>query len=232
VAAAHKAKGFPSPVESPVLSSILAKARKASARRGWRVTKKTAVVKDHLDRMLETCSSGTLVDVRDRALLLFAWASGGRRRSEVVDAVVERLEPVGAEFVYTLGVTKTDQEGAGVPVPVAGRAAEAMREWLEASGVKDGPIFRGLNRHGGVSADGLCDKTVARIVKRRAQMVGLDPARFAGHSLRSGFMTEAGSQGKNLFEAMTLSTHKTVQVAAGYHQAGAGLRNEAARLLG
>ena len=40
--------------------------------------------------MLATCTDG-LIGVRDRALLLFAFASGGRRRSEVASAVMENL---------------------------------------------------------------------------------------------------------------------------------------------
>jgi integrase len=37
----------------------------------------------------------------------------------------------------------------------------------------------------------LRDREVARIVKRRAAAAGLDPAEFAGHSLRSGHATTA-----------------------------------------
>ena len=40
--------------------------------------------------MLAACTDG-LIGVRDRALLLFAFASGGRRRSEVASAVMENL---------------------------------------------------------------------------------------------------------------------------------------------
>ena len=66
--------------------------------------------------------------------------------------------------------------------------------------------------------------------KRRVAAAGLNSALFGGHSLRSGFLTEAGLQGKNLLEAMALSRHKTMQVAAGYHQSGAALHNEPASL--
>lgn len=228
----HKTKGLQSPVNDPLVSQILSKARKASARRGKRVNKKKAVVKRILEQLLEQCASDSMIDKRDRALLLFGWASGGRRRSEIADATMDRLEESEGSFVYHMGITKTDQEGDGNTVPVSGRAAIAMAEWLDASKVRKGHVFRAVDRHGNVSETRLSDKAIALIVKRHAMKAGLNPAIFSGHSLRSGFLTETGLQGKNLLEAMKLSGHKTMQVAAGYHQSGAALLNETANMAG
>jgi integrase len=232
LSALHKTRGMPSPVTDPLVSQILSKARKANARRGKRVNKKKAVIKRVLEQLLEQCASDSLIDKRDRALLLFGWASGGRRRSEIADATFDRLEPSDESYVYHMGITKTDQEGEGMTVPVTGRAAAAMAEWLSASGLDKGHLFRAVDRHGNVSKTRLSDKAIALIVKRHAQRAGLNPAIFAGHSLRSGFLTETGLQGKNLLEAMKLSGHKTMQVAAGYHQSGAALLNETASMAG
>ncbi|MCS4089700.1 site-specific integrase [Rhizobium sp. BK176] len=228
----HKTKGHPSPCNDPTVSKLMSKARKAAARRGAKPNKKKAVIKDILEKMLETCSGNTVLDRRDRALLFFGWASGGRRRSEIVSAVFESLEERGENFVYQLGVTKTDQEGEGNVVPISGRAAEALKAWLDVSKIDRGPIFRSVDRHSNISKAALSDKAVALIVKERAKKAGLNAAVFAGHSLRSGFITESGIQGKSLLEAMKLSGHKTMQVAAGYHQAGSALLNETADLAG
>jgi integrase len=228
----HKSKGYTSPCNEPLISELMTKARKAAARRGAKPLKKKAAIKEILDRMIETCDQGTLIDIRDKALLFFGWSTGGRRRSEIVSAVFENLEERGDAFVYQLGVTKTDQEGEGNIVPVAGRAADALKQWLENGQIDNGPLFRSVDRHGNVSKAALSDKAVALIVKKRIKMAGLNPKLFAGHSLRSGFITESGIQGKSLLEAMKLSGHKTMQVAAGYHQAGSALLNEAADLAG
>jgi len=228
----HRAKGLPNPCASPMVIQLMSKARKAAARRGDKPRKKKAIVRSVLDRVLETCSSDRLTDVRDAAILLFGFSSGGRRRSEIVDAVMERLEAVGDDYLYTLGITKTDQEGEGAVIPVSGRAAAALRRWIEMSGIVSGPIFRAIDRYGNIAPGPLSDRTIARIVQDRARMAGLDPKVFGGHSLRSGFLTEVGLQGKSLLEAMALSRHKTVQVAAGYHQAGAALHNSTASLMG
>jgi len=228
----HKTKGLPNPCASPMIVTLMSKARKAAARRGEKPRKKKAAVKSVLDKMIETCSSGSLLDIRDEALLLFGFSSGGRRRSEIVSATMENLEAVGDDFLYLLGITKTDQEGEGATIPVTGRAAVALRRWLDVSKVVSGPIFRGVDRHGNISKEGLSGRTVARIVQDRAKQAGLNAASFGGHSLRSGFLTEVGLQGKSLLDGMALSRHKTVQVAAGYHQAGAALHNKTASLAG
>ena len=60
----------------------------------------TALACSPLEQLLATCK-GDLRGVRDRAILTFAWASGGRRRSEVANARMEHLERIGgAGYVY------------------------------------------------------------------------------------------------------------------------------------
>ena len=89
--------------------------------------------------MLATCTDG-LIGLRDCALLLFAFSSGGRRRSEVAHALIENLVKVDdGVCVYHLTHSKIDQAGTehntDADKPVVGVAAEALTAWLEASGV-------------------------------------------------------------------------------------------------
>ena len=44
------------------------------------------------------------------------------------------------------------------------------------------------------------DDSTARIVKRYARRVGLDPASYAGHSLRLGFLTTAAESGASIWK--------------------------------
>jgi hypothetical protein len=50
-------------------------------------------------------------------------------------------------------------------------------------------LFRAVHRGGHVRAHGLRGADVAEVVKQYAGKAGLDPAEFAGHSLRAGFVT-------------------------------------------
>ena len=107
----HRLRGGVSPTDDPKVKTLLARARKAQARRGVVVRKKTALVAEPLQALLATCTDG-LRGVRDRALLLLAWSGGGRRRSEVVALDVGDLRRIDEEtWVYALGATKTDASG-------------------------------------------------------------------------------------------------------------------------
>ncbi|WP_391349696.1 tyrosine-type recombinase/integrase [Azospirillum sp. A23] len=68
-------------------------------------------------------------------------------------------------------------------------------------------------------------------VKRVARAAGLDPAAYAAHSLRSGFLTTGGRDGIPLDLLMQLSGHKSHRIAARYFQTGAVHQNPAADLL-
>lgn len=226
----HRLHGWDSPTDDHRLKTLLAKARKAQARRGVTVRKKTAAVAEPLQAMLATCTDGVR-GIRDRALLLMAWSGGGRRRSEVVDLQVTDLRPLDATtWVYGLGATKTDTSGVRREKPLRGDVVAALQAWLEASQLQDGPLFRRLFRGGRVGTTALSDDQVARIVQRRARLAGL-VGDWAAHSLRSGFVTEAGRQGVPLGEVMALTEHRSVGTVMGYFQAGALLDSHATNLL-
>ena len=86
----HRWKGQEGPFASPSLRFALRLAVRASTRPRRRKSKR-AVTRDVLDRLLATCESDRLADTRDLAILLLAFASGGRRRSEVARLRVEQL---------------------------------------------------------------------------------------------------------------------------------------------
>jgi integrase len=227
---AHTLREQLNPVRDVHVQELLRRVRRAHAQRGELSTPKQALTKDPFEAMLATCTDG-IIGLRDRALLLFAWASGGRRRSEVTGAVMEQLISIDANtYLYRLIHSKTDQAGATTHVekPIIGVAAEALTAWLGASGVTEGAMFRRIR--GSVVAEALEPQAVRAIVKRRAALAGLE-GDFSAHSLRSGFMTEAGRQNVPLAEAMALTGHRSVQTALHYYQPGAVQHSRAANLL-
>ena len=226
----HRLKGWQSPTEAAALKTLLRDARKAQSRQGVTVRKKTAVVIEPLQAMLATCTDGVR-GVRDRALLLLAWSGGGRRRSEVVGLHVADVRRLDADtWLYTLGATKTDTGGIRREKPLRGPAAQALTAWLNAAPAITGPLFRRLYRGGKVGSTGLSGDQVARIVQRRAKLAGLE-GDWAAHSLRSGFVTEAGRQGVPLGEVMAMTEHRSVGTVMGYFQAGSLLNSRASQLL-
>lgn len=78
--------------------------------------------------------------------------------------------------------------------------------------------------------DALSTAAVGAIVQRRAAKAGLKGS-FGGHSLRSGFVTEASRQGVSLPAIMAMTEHRAVSSVMGYFQTGGATDNPAARLL-
>jgi integrase len=231
MAKAHSLRKLPNPLNDGGVRELIKRIKRAYAARGQGKRPKKAVPREPLEAMLATCDD-TLRGKRDRALLLFAWASGGRRRSEVADATMEHLHRVSDEqFVYRLLRSKTNQEGIDdghAAKPIIGAAARALSDWLAAARIVDGRIFRSL-RNGGVGTS-LTAHSVALIVKARAALAGLE-GDYSGHSLRSGFVTEAGLQAKPLADVMRLSGHKSVPQAMAYYQHGDVLNSSVASLF-
>ena len=229
---AHQLQGGSNPVQHAHVRELVAKTRRAYAKRGVRPDKKAAITLGPLQAMLITCD-GSLRGVRDRALLLFAWASGGRRRSEVTDATFENTRKVGPRaYSYTLLRSKTNQDGDLRPdseKPILDEAADALQAWIGRSGLTQGAIFRRIRR-GDTIGEPLAPAAVRDIVRARAALAGL-PDTFAAHSLRSGFVTEAARQNVPLAETMALTGHTSAATLVAYFRAAESARSAGARMF-
>jgi integrase len=170
--------------------------------------------------MADLCDLTTLRGQRDRSLLLLGFA-GAFRRAELVALTVADLEEVTLGLRVRVRRSKTDQEGQGSVIPIRRGTTHcpvsALRSWLRAAAITDGPVFRALWKGGvRVRATPLSAGAVAEIVKCYATRVGLDPGQFAGHSLRAGFLTSAAGRGASLWKLRDVSRHRSVDTLAGY----------------
>ena len=235
-----KWRGLNGAFASPALKSAIRLAVRAVPRRRRRKSAK-AVTGDILEKLLATCDGDSLRDVRDRAILMVAFASGGRRRSEIAGLRMEQLtvEPpieVGdgpplPSLAIHLGRTKTATGEEDEVVYLTGRPVDALNAWLAAAKIDKGSIFRGIGRWGTVSRRALDPQSVNAILKQRAEMAGLEPGEFSAHGLRSGYLTEAANRGIPLPEAMEQSRHRSVQQASSYYNSATRRSGRAARLL-
>ena len=237
-------RGLVGPFNAPGLRSAVKLAVRASARPRARKSKK-AVTADILAAVLKACGGDRLVDVRDRALLLVAFASGGRRRSEMSSLRLEQLidadpvpadpkDPDGSKLPCTkiqLGRTKTTEADQDAVVLLVGRPVVALRDWLHQAAIAEGAIFRGIDRWGQLDRKALTPQAVNLILKRRIAEAGLDAALFSAHGLRSGYLTETARRGIPLPEAMQQSQHRSVQQASRYYNETERQLGRAARLI-
>jgi len=117
-------------------------------------------------------------------------------------------------LVLHLRRSKTDQEGQGreVAIPrIRGKfcPCRCLSEWLTAAGIQEGAVFRSINQFDQASSQRLSGQSVALIIKRHAQRIGLDPEIFSGHSLRAGFVTAAAQCGVALSTIRDQTGHKS-----------------------
>lgn len=181
---------------------VLKTHRRDRAGRGLSGPRRPApVVLDALRKMVETIDQDTLLGVRDHVLLLYGICLFGRR-SEL--AALDWNDISGAEegMRVRIRISKTDQQAKGVSVPVLwgtfpGTDPVAVTErWREAVAVRgrvEGPLLRGVNRHGQLLGP-LHPKNINDVIKRRARLAGL-PGEYSAHSLRAGGATIAYSNG-------------------------------------
>lgn len=151
---------------------------------------------------------------RDKALLLIGFV-GAFRRSELVNLDVSDFQLSNQGYTVRIKKSKTDQEGKGefVAIPYGQRQDTcpvlALQNWLTVSNIDHGPVFRAVNKNGQLSKRRLSDKSVALIVKRYIEAVGLDPSLYSGHSLRKGFATTAAMRGSSERSIKEQTRHKS-----------------------
>lgn len=235
-----KWRGLDGAFVSPALKSSIRLAVRAVPRTRRRKSAK-AVTGDVLTKLLATCTTDSLRDLRDRAILMVAFASGGRRRSEIAGLRREQLTvepPIPNEdgaplpsLAIHLGRTKTSASEEDDIAYLTGRPVEALNAWMAAARIESGSVFRGIGRWGTVSRRALDPQSVNAILKQRAEMAGLDPGEFSAHGLRSGYLTEAANRGIPLPEAMEQSKHRSVQQASNYYNSATRRSGRAARML-
>lgn len=230
---AHKAIG----IDSPTHSSIVANTMKGIRRtKGTAPLQKAPTLTDDIRAMVESTDGG-LIGARDRALILLGFA-GAFRRSEVVGLDNEDCNFGKDGLTVTLRRSKIDQQGQGrkIGIPYGSNPetcpVRTIQAWLEQAGLNAGPLFRSINRHGQVQSCRLAPAEVARIVKKLIRRAGLDPRKYAGHSLRAGHATSAAIAGASERSIMNQTGHRSVQMVRRYIRDGSLFRDNSAGKLG
>ena len=232
ISVSHQLAGFKTPTAEAVVKNVWAGIR----RRKGVAPAKVRAARTKVINTLVAPLGNRLIDVRDRALILIGFA-GALRRSELVALDVDDVAEDVDGIVLTIRRSKTDQEGEsemrGLPYGShpATCPVRAWRAWMDASGIDTGPAFRAVDRHSRMRTTRLSDRAVADMIKRRAATAGLDGL-FAGHSLRSGFATEAYAHGTAELAIMRHGRWKSASVMRGYVEEGGIWNDNAAARLG
>lgn len=205
----HETAGFPSPTKTALVKGVWEGLQRAV---GVKEEGKDALWLDELRQIIQEISLDKIIGVRNRALLVIGWA-GALRRSELVSLNIEDISITRDGLILHLNRSKTDQKGEGqtIGLPYGSNPltcpVRSLEDWLLATGLSEGPLFRRINRHGNVLGR-LTPQSVRLIVKNCCKKLGLDPGKYGAHSLRSGFCSTAAKAGKAEHQIMKQTRHK------------------------
>ncbi|PQJ26764.1 hypothetical protein BSZ35_19135 [Salinibacter sp. 10B] len=212
--------------------------------------KKQAVLTKHVRAMVETLpleepdeDAGPAARatyfraLRDRAIILVGYA-GAFRRAELatIDAEDVSLNADGME----VHVPKTKTEPRTIGINFARNAdfcpVRTLREWLNAAGIEEGPVFRAVPRSAEIAADeqakAITGKTVRNVIGDAAEAAGLDRKTVAGHSLRRGHLTQGALNGAELNRLMKQAGHADPRTTAEYVEDTKRMETNTSRDLG
>ena len=215
----HKLKGHYLDTKHPIIMENLHGIKRTL---GSRQKAKKPLLINSLKKIIKAIDQEKKERDRDRALILIGFA-GGFRRSELVNILKEDVELVDEGVKILIKKSKTDQSGEG---SVKAIPYFQNQEFCPVIALKKYMSLKKFNSNS-EKIFKLSDKSVALIIKKYAQIAGLDPTKYAGHSLRSGFATTAAEFGAEERNIMTMTGHKTTQMVRRYIQEANLFKNNA-----
>ena len=216
----HKLKGFYIDTKHPVIMENLMGIKRQNGSN--QKAKKPILINDlkKIINVINEVQTKEIRKLRDKALILVGFA-GGFRRSELVALNCEDIEFVQEGVKIFVKRSKTDQSGEGMTkaIPSFDNAIYCpvvhLQNWIYELKNKKGKVFS------------ISDKSVALIIKKYANLAGLEGHKYAGHSLRSGFATSTAESGAEERNIMAMTGHKTTQMVRRYIQEANLFKNNA-----
>jgi site-specific recombinase XerC len=164
IAARHRARGFAAPTRDRAVKAVLRTARRNAAPR--RAAQPTPA---QLTRLAGACG-GDLTGLRDRALLLLMAASGlGPATLVGLDVEHIRFTATAAEVIFDADGDRVGHLAIPCDADRSRCPVQALRDWLQISDTRFGPVFRKIDRWGNVEHRRFSIAAVRQIVRRRTR---------------------------------------------------------------
>jgi site-specific recombinase XerD len=152
----------------------------------------------------------TLKGKRDRAMLAVLLGCG-LRRSELTDLTLDHLQRREEHWAI---IDLVGKGGHIRTVPVPDWVKRAIDDWLRASRVTEGRVFRRVCRTGMAWGTEMTEKVVWHVVKQYAGQLGI--SKLAPHDLRRSCARLCHSAGGELEQIQFLLGHVSVQTTEKY----------------
>jgi integrase len=165
---------------------------------------------DQGKRLLERQVRGTLCSKRNYAMLAMLLGCG-LRRAELLSLKMGSVQLredhwVIADLIGKGGHVRT--------VPIPAWVKTGLDAWVVSAGIKEGPIFRAINKAGRVWGTGMTPKVIWEVVKEAAGRAGIE--KLAPHDLRRTCARLCYLAGGELEQIRFLLGHASVQTTERY----------------
>ena len=226
IAAWHQDQGFPDPTKAPHVKKVL----KGIAELHPTTPKQAKPIQlHHLKQLIstldQTVQNGSQINglqaIRDKALLLMGfWRAF--RSDELARLCVEHVQAEsgkGMEIFVPRSKGDHSRLGRHYKAPALKQLCpvEAYLDWIHTAQLREGPVFRSINRWGHIAGTALHPVSILGIIKQCCIRAEIDDAElFSSHSLRRGFATWANTQGWDTKSLMEYVGWKDVQSAMRY----------------
>lgn len=201
-----------------------------------RPKRKKAFSVEQLRTMIAAIKKSSASQARDRAILVFGFATA-LRRSNIVSLHMEDLTFVPGGFLVSISHEKQDRRGYGRVVPIAMGTHAAtcplrtLNAWLKVRGRHPGPLFVRVYR-GKISSNALGGDRISGVVKEAVTRIGLDPKLYGAHSMRRSFVTQAIRNKVGEFRIAEHTGHRSLQSLRDYYETSEMLRKSVGREVG
>ena len=248
---AHRLRDLPDPTENARVVAVwegirrthttrLAQAKPLMPPQLWDVLDGCPTEKTWKDP--KRASEPHLVGLRDRAMILVGFVAA-LRRSEIVALNVDDLAEHPNGLVIQLDRSKTNQRGDVDELVVLPRGTvtrrcpvTALRTWLDAAQVSEGPLFRAVSKGNRALDRRLVPRVVNDVVQAAVERAGLvEPGAdggYSAHSLRAGFVTYAHSRGASDRAIAHQTRHRSLHTVGTYIRVDTAWDDNAATALG
>jgi integrase len=174
--------------------------------------------KEDVDRILRTPDRNTVRGKRDYALLAVLFSTGIRRR-ELVELQVSTVQQREGQWGL-IDLRGKGKRVRSISLPLW--VKDAVFEWLRATGIVHGSLFRSISRHGKLGTRQMSDESVKLLLTKYAYPHDL--GNFRPHDARRTCARLCRSANASLEDIQELLGHSSIQTTQRYLGATDGFR--------
>ena len=203
----HVMNDLPSPLDCAAVKLAYPRVMRRNRRQPNRAAPLT---QDMLRKLLVTCDY-SLVGRRDRAILLLGFES----LALVAEIVAIRVGDIDEDRLL-IPRSKSDIEGRGRFVRLSEGSRAAVDDWVNASGLSDGALFRRI-RGSYIGESAMDTGSIGRMLRARQGLVEVGSSKLlSGHSFRVGGAQHLMARGHSEIEIMLRGGWQKSETMVGY----------------